>query len=627
MKNWRMLNSLNNWQKEAVLHGSGPALILAGPGSGKTTVIIQRIQYLIWQLSIPPSQILVISFTKAAAKEMQQRFIHLTNEQYLPVAFGTFHSVFYQILKQYFHYEFSQVITPKEKNQYIKTIMEQFYPETVCDRALQEEILSLISKRKSQVKESTFISEGLLEGDRAEKVFTEYCKRLRMDHKVDFDDMVRDCYQLLKEKEDILQKVREQFRYLMIDEFQDIGEMQYEVIKLICKPYNNLFAVGDDDQAIYGFRGASPAIMMEFMETFPEAKRICLNVNYRCPAEIVTIAGNLISCNKKRLSKEIISCHQESTKACYKKFFESSREEYDFLIKEMQRLQTDGRLQECVILVRTNAAKEALSELLTKERITVKKEETFSIYEHPIIVPILSCLKFACKIDTSRSIFLQFMNTPMRYIEREWLKVGTVDLVKMAEELPHLSYMQETLLELQGQLDVISKLSAYGAVMFFCNVMGYEKWLLSKYHDENRAKKILHILSEIKKSSKQFGSIREWLCAIEKMDNAKSKVSISGDMNKNVKSGSATDEKATDALTIMTMHSAKGLEFKNVYIPDINEGNIPHGKNQTTEEMEEERRLFYVALTRTKEKLWLLSVKNTKEKPAFPSRFLKELSI
>ena len=278
---------LNETQKAAVIHKDGPMLVLAGPGSGKTAVITERTRTLIEQYGINPSKILVITFTKAAAQEMKDRFSKKMNESTPEVNFGTFHAVFFKILKYAYHYSASNIIREEERRQYFKEIIDQLELEIEDKKEFIEGIeneISLVKGERMAVEHYYSIN---CSEENFQRIYKAYEEKLRQTNRIDFDDMLLLCYELLRERKDILEFWQQRYEYILIDEFQDINRIQYDIIQMLAKPQNNLFIVGDDDQSIYRFRGAKPEIMLNFERDYPNTKRILLNCNYRSVKQIV----------------------------------------------------------------------------------------------------------------------------------------------------------------------------------------------------------------------------------------------------------------------------------------------------------------------------------------------------
>ena len=297
--------SLNEGQRQAATHFEGPMLVLAGPGSGKTRVITERIHYLIAERGVSPSEILVITFTKAAAAQMRQRYQKLYSQDETGVRFGTFHAIFFMILKYAYHYTADNIVREEVRREILKEQIHRTELEIQDENEFISDLESEISRVKGDRIDLEHYYSPLCSGEIFRKIFTGYQRELERRRLLDFDDMLVYCYELLSQREDILKMWQQQFGYILVDEFQDICLVQYDIVKLLAAPENNLFIVGDDDQSIYGFRGAKPDIMKQFLKDYPHVKKTLLDVNYRCDPAIVEAAGRVISHNKNRMSKKI----------------------------------------------------------------------------------------------------------------------------------------------------------------------------------------------------------------------------------------------------------------------------------------------------------------------------------
>lgn len=303
----------NKQQQRAIAHNTGPALILAGPGSGKTFTTVERVRYLIEVHHADPSHILVITFTKAAARQMRDRFFARMDNQFFPVTFGTFHAVFFHILKTSCHYNGSSILKEKEKREYLRaallTLPKKFYAQNdgKMDQEWEQGLLSEIGFIKNIGKLPADFTSEYVSRQEFMRIFVSFQKQLAQEKKLDLDDFAAAVCHLFRTNPAELARWQREYSYLLVDEFQDINAAQYEAVKLLCGGKRNLFVVGDDDQAIYGFRGSDPAIMRQFLKDFPEAKQIFLSVNYRSRAGIVETAGKLIGQNRERFPKQIVA--------------------------------------------------------------------------------------------------------------------------------------------------------------------------------------------------------------------------------------------------------------------------------------------------------------------------------
>ncbi len=590
-------------QEEAINHGAGPAAVLAGPGSGKTFVIVQRIHRLITSQGVDPAHILVITFTKAAARQMQERFFRLT-ERPLPVWFGTFHAVFYHILRQSAQYRGYTIITEKEKRKLVRDIIHNHERFACLQEEDIEDILAAVSRYK--------ISAGDVQTDLRKMgkedflfFYQEYQRWLAEFCRFDFDDLVTACWKLLREDEACLLGWRAQFCYILVDEFQDISPVQYEIVKLLAAPGNNLFIVGDDDQAIYGFRGASPDSMKRFQEDFQQAKRILLDVNFRCHEQIVQAAGRVIAENENRIPKQIHSNHAEGEgiSLCP---VQSGEELQEAVTAALKKEQGAGRLSDCAMICRTNLDCGFWAQTLREAKIPfVLREKPRSRFSHFVIRDICAYLALG-QGEHSRRNFLRVINRPVRYIRRDSLPAEQVKREAFIGYYAGMPAVQERVKRLYRDIDSLPGKRVHLQIRYIRRVIGYDAYLREKYGSE-KAEGLIRMGEEFEDFSRQFSSVQEMKTYMEEYTR--------------VISEPQTDK---DGLKLLTMHASKGLEFGTVFLPDCTEGKIPSDRAKTQAETEEERRMFYVAMTRAKNRLFLF-FQNGKTGKDAPSRFLTPL--
>lgn len=597
---------------------SGPAQVIAGPGSGKTYTIIHRILYLVYHYQISPDKILVITYTKAAAEEMSSRYkkaiaeIKIGNE-YEKVHFGTFHSICWQILRQSVKHPLS-LIREHEKRELIDQILKNNGYGEQNNYDLITEILNEISRSKNlpepALMDNGCQGEGKTVGNLpyAEylKIKNGYGQYLREQDLIDFDDMITECLELFYSKPAIKKRYQMQFEYILADEFQDINLPQYQMLKLLAAPHHNLFVVGDDDQAIYGFRGASPGVMKQFFEDFPQGKQFMLTENYRCGREIVSLADRMICQNENRFEKKFYPMRPEG-KVCLK-CFESRKQQEIWLIHKLKQLKRE-EFSKTAIILRTNMEVAQYRELLRSSNIPIrgKKIPDTDLFKSFLMEDMVSFLSFIY-LGNKRCDLLRFMNKPNRFLFREALPQERVTLSDLKG---YYSQNPGRLREIENfwkKLMLAGTLNAFLALSMFRTTMGYDRYLSDKASDtrqENlwimQAGKIQAILGEylpgtdirrfIKEKEKKFG--------IEQQ-------------------GRIEEE----GISLCTMHAAKGLEFDRVILPDVNEGIIPGKQCITKEALEEERRLLYVAVTRARNEL---EITYTKERGRTLSRYLKGL--
>lgn len=610
----------NKEQEEAIMHRDGPAMVLAGPGAGKTYVITNRVKALIDEYGVKPEQILVVTFSKAAAVEMKERFEMLTGGQRLPVRFGTFHSVFFQILRLAYHYEVKDIATPALKYRFL----EETLNETGYEVDDKKEFLSDIEKEISRVKgegiEIDCYFSSACSAEIFQKMYRGYQEKLQRHRCLDFDDMVVYTYQLLKEREDIRRRWQAQFRYLLIDEFQDINRLQYETVCMLAEPENNLFIVGDDDQSIYGFRGAKPGIMLSFPKRFPDTKQIVLGVNYRCSDEIMKAAERLIGKNNERYEKHIVA-NKGKEQPVHMKKCENLPDEAEKIVAQIQMYQKEGiAYQEMAVLFRTNMQMRLLAGKLMEHGVPFTMRENLSnLFDTWMAKDIMCYLQLALG-NRSREKFLKIANRPVRYLSRTAFTEPEVSFDKLRAyyAVKNQEWMEERIWNFEYDLKNLASLSPYAAIHFIRKGIGYDEFLKT-YADERNvnADDWFDVLDEMQEMARDKKSIPEFLSFVENYGDTLE------EMRQEQKKQQVKEE---PGVSLMTMHASKGLEFPVVFVPTLNEDIVPYRKAVQEGNLEEERRMLYVAMTRAKTYLHLSFVKERFHKEAEPSPFLYEIS-
>lgn len=610
----------NKEQKEAIMHRDGPAMVLAGPGAGKTYVITNRVKVLIDEHGVKPEQILVVTFSKAAAVEMKERFEMLTGGRRLPVRFGTFHSVFFQILRLAYHYEVKDIATPALKYRFL----EETLNETGYGVDDKKEFLSDIEKEISRVKgegiEIDCYFSSACSAEIFQKMYRGYQEKLQRYRCLDFDDMVVYTYQLLKEREDIRRRWQAQFRYLLIDEFQDINRLQYETVCMLAEPENNLFIVGDDDQSIYGFRGAKPGIMLSFPKRFPDTKQIVLGVNYRCSDEIMKAAERLIGKNNERYEKHIVA-NKGKEQPVHMKKCENLPDEAEKIVAQIQMYQKEGiAYQEMAVLFRTNMQMRLLAGKLMEHGVPFTMRENLpNLFDTWMAKDIMCYLQLALG-NRSREKFLKIANRPVRYLSRTAFTESEVSFDKLRAYyvVKNQEWMEERIWNFEYDLKNLASLSPYAAIHFIRKGIGYDEFLKT-YADERNvnADDWFDVLDEMQEMARDKKSIPEFLSFVENY----------GDTLEEIRQEQKKQQvKEEPGVSLMTMHASKGLEFPVVFVPTLNEDIVPYRKAVQEGNLEEERRMLYVAMTRAKTYLHLSFVKERFHKEAEPSPFLYEIS-
>lgn len=610
---------LNKEQKQAVTTVRGPVLCLAGPGSGKTFTLVHRLRFLIERQHVPPEAMLVMTYSKAAALSMQQRFEREMKGKSLPVVFGTFHALCYHILKEHFHFHQNSLLSYPEKIRIIQSLLRPmpFYSQ---EEENGEAILECISLLKNGRRIEELPLPAGLDKESFYFIYKEYRKQCRQKGKLDFDDMLLLCLELFQKKTAVLTDWQKRFSFILVDEFQDCNRIQYEVVKKLAYPENNLFVVGDDDQSIYGFRGSSPGILQRFLQDFPRAAFLPMGSNYRSRVEIIEAAGKVIAENEKRMSKTLSAAgaieRLTGREPVTLKSFKERSMQFAYLAEQLKVLHTQISWEEMAVIFRTNREIESLIPFLLKENIPYRvREGRKRPYEHFVVQDILAYLRFAKGVH-SRKLFLNIMNKPERGIGRNALWEDTVDLEKLAGELEDGNKRDaaKALHRLSSQFEKLQRMSPWLAIQFIRKGMGYDIWLRGRAgEDVTVYEEWKEMLDELQQSAKSFTRIEEWLAFIEqKTEETEHK-------------GPGMIEGAEKGVNLLTMHGSKGLEFTYVCLPNLNEGKMPHGRMPCKETVEEERRLFYVGMTRAKKALELLYLTGTEERPRQPSRFLQPL--
>ncbi len=609
-----MGSSFNKEQEKAICHGQGPAMVLAGPGSGKTLVITYRVKWLIEKMGVHPSNILVITFTRAAADEMKKRFQNFDGMETAPVMFGTFHAIFFMMLRYAYRYSGSNIIREHDRRRYIKEIVEEMELEIEDENEFYTGILNEISYVKGEMMSLSLYHSNNLADELFEKIYQGYENKLRADGYLDFDDMLVFCHDLLKQRPDILKMWQERFQYILIDEFQDINRVQYEIVKMLAGERANLFVVGDDDQSIYRFRGAKPEIMLGFEKDYKKTRKIILNINYRSSEEIVESAERLILNNKKRFSKDMKAARGSKVPVVYRKVENASKECSDIIGGINFYYKKGIPLEDMAVIFRTNTQPRLLVGRLMEYNIPFQMRDLIpNIFEHWIAKNIISYLKLASG-QMDRSLFLSVMNRPKRYISRKMIQDSPVDFQQLKRQCIDKKWLFEKVDRMEIDLMHMRNKSTYDAITYLRKEVGYESYLeeYARFRKMN-FEDLLEVLDQIQETAKEYETFSKWFAYIEEYGE---------ELKHQMEAGSKQDQKG---ITLTTMHSSKGLEYEVVFVMDANEGICPHKKAVKDADIEEERRLFYVAVTRAKTYLFMYSVKELFQKEAKASRYITEI--
>lgn len=616
------IDKLNENQLKAVNHLDGPCMVLAGPGSGKTRVITYRIANMVVNKNIKPTSILAISFTKASSIEMKNRALSLSNDFRMnKVTYGTFHSVFFRILRYFENYNIESILDEKTKRIGLKNILKGLNIENADDDETIGQVINEISYVKNELMDKRDFKSEVLTNDEFIKVYNFYEEYKQQMNKIDFDDMLIKTYELLKNNKAALDRVRSVYRYILVDEFQDINKVQFEALKLIANPSNNIFVVGDEDQSIYGFRGSRPDFLLEFEEYFSNTKKVLLDINYRSKGEIINIANRLIEKNTNRYEK-VIKCGQgNGAKVNY--ISPEDSEEAVYIAKDIKnKVQEDyTEYTDFAVIYRTNIQSRALVDVFMDMRIPfVVKDSIVTIYDHWAAQDILAYLRIGVNPNSNKD-WIRIINKPFRYISKDNLNLikDEPDFINSLINKCDLHPKQvKTINDLDIDISYVKGLNPKNAISYIRTTLDYDRYILD-YCTNRKIKTngLIEILNELESSATNFKTIQEYLEHIERV---KSEIVD----NKN--------NKETDGVIFTTMHSAKGLEFKNVYIIGANEGTIPHEKSyeiddeeKKNDQIEEERRLMYVAITRAEENICISSPINKYGKRVSKSRFVEDI--
>lgn len=610
-------------QKSAIHFKDGPALVLAGPGSGKTTVIVNRIISLIKEHSVSPSSILVITFTKAAAKSMRQRFLSLTGESYVSVTFGTFHAVFFSMLRHAYNYSAGSIIKADIQYNYIRNAAMGFELEYPDENEMVTGIISEISRVKSNRLCIDTYEAVSCPAATFRFIYKKYENMLISRRMIDYDDMIIMCYELLSKRADYRKAWQDKYKYILVDEFQDINKAQYDTIKLIAGKQANLFVVGDDDQSIYAFRGSKPDIMLGLSTEYRDIVQMYLNTNYRCSLEIVAGARSLIEYNKVRFAKDIRSCGMCSgrIKVCKMADIE---EEALYLSKEVRELIADGiKPEEIAVISRTNIISNIYYTRLNSDGVACRTlTAVHNIYDSWLMQDIAAYMRLSQGMYDKENA-VRIINKPSRYIKRA--------LITQPFNFEHLRKCYDgdeglikIINDMQFDIKMLSHMSPYAAVNYILKGIGYEDYINEEIIRKRLNKEEVYAkLTEIKTLSRKYMDIKQWLKYIDEQAEKTEQENKSDKRQGNQKNSDEKD--SAGAVNIYTMHSCKGLEFKAVFIMDVCEGIIPYNKAVLDNEIEEERRLMYVAMTRAKEKLYLVYPIKRYGHDTAASRFISEI--
>lgn len=610
-----MGKKLNTAQQRAVCHETGPMLVLAGPGSGKTTVLLCRISRLLERGLAKPQEILALTFSKAAAEEMKSRFENLNGAS--GVSFGTFHSIFFRILRSRYGWNVEQIFQEEERRSILRNSIEAEKWDIPDLEEYISQFFSQLSLMNSELEQPNRFTPVGMPVEEFRKLYRAYEGYKERHEKLDFDDMLTQCYQLLREDAAVREYWQRKYKFILVDEFQDVNQAQFACLQILAEKHQNLFVVGDDDQSIYAFRGARPDFLLHFPTLYPAAKKVTLNTNYRSTERIVNLAERVIGNNEVRFVKNMKGIGEAGDKVT---FFlaEDAAKEAAHIAEKIGRFLDEGvPLTEIAVIYRTNLQGGAFARELYKRGIPYDlRDNSGNVYEHWVAKDLLAYLLLA-ENEESDSALRRILNKPKRYIGK--------DLLAEAEAMPYTllrsffvcpslkGWQEENLENLRIDLNQIRKRTPYDALKYIRKVIGYDEYLeeFAAYR-RTSAQVLQEIADEIMETAKDCADVRSFREQLERL-------------SLQMKEQSRKKGQKRNGVALMTMHGAKGLEFRAVFLPSLVEGIVPHEKGMDT--VAEERRLFYVAMTRASEKLCLSAILQRYEKERKPSRFLAEMGL
>lgn len=612
------LETLNDRQKEAVNITDGPLLVLAGAGSGKTKVLTTKVAKLIIDNKIDPSNILAITFTNKAAKEMKQRILSMVGDIGYKIQISTFHSFGLNILKK--HYDKLKlsknftILDSDDSSILIKNILKDMNSDENY-----KAIKNIISNNKNALIDS-YEYERFVSSDFEElvlEVYRKYENRLIKNNSVDFDDLLMLPIVLFKKHPDILKEYQEQYKYILIDEYQDTNEAQYLLTKMISAKYKNICVVGDDSQSIYSWRGSNYKNILNFEKDYPNCKTVFLEQNYRSTKTIINASNDLIKNNINRKDKNLWTDNEEGIKIEYKRAIDEKDEAY-YVVSEINKLLDNGsKLSDIAILYRTNAQSRNLEDELLLNNIPYKVVGSVYFYNRKEIKDLMAYLKLIYNKDDDVSL-TRIINVPRR-------KIGKVTIDKLVSKANDLNCsIYDAIdsgkeLEFKEIIEFLRENKDNYTLTNFIDLILEKTGIIKELEDENtiEAQTRIENLNEFKSIAYQF----EEKYGIISLEEFLNEISLVSDI---------TEYKDNEAITLMTIHSAKGLEFNNVFIVGLEESIFPHFNSfESNDSLEEERRLCYVAITRAKKRLWLVNALSRtiygNKVSNKESRFIKEI--
>lgn len=619
-----LIDSLNDRQKEAVVNTDGPMLILAGAGSGKTKVLTTKVAYLIEEKNIDPNNILAITFTNKAAKEMKERIFKLEGNSAFYIQISTFHSFGLKILKEnceLLGYEKNFTILDSDDSlSIIKKIMKELNID--ANKYNPKAIKNVISNNKNEIidpeKYSLYVNTDF--DEIALEVYRKYEKSLKINNAVDFDDLLILPLKLFNNNPGVLQKYQEKYKYVFIDEYQDTNEPQYILSKMISAKYKNITVVGDADQAIFTWRGANYKNILNFEKDYKDVKVVLLEENYRSTKTILNAANNVIKNNKVRKEKNLWTQNEEGSKITYYKAFDE-KDESNYVVNEIKKLIEKGvNPKDICVLYRANAQSRTVEEAFLTSNISYNIVGSYAFYNRKEIKDLIAYLKLIYNNKDDVSL-LRVINYPKRGIGNKAIENLAIKSNVLDKSLYEVIDSGKEL-DFKNMIEEIKKEESHLTLTELIDMVLDKSGMKKSLEDEKSIEADIRLenLEEFKSIAKAM-EINEGIVSLEELLDKLALVSdVSEQKNDN-----------EDKVTLMTMHAVKGLEYDYVFVVGVEEGLFPHSNSlESNDELEEERRLCYVAITRAKKKLYLINARSRilygKVSSNVPSRFINEIS-
>lgn len=619
-----LVDSLNDRQKEAVVNTDGPMLILAGAGSGKTKVLTTKVAYLIEEKNIDPNNILAITFTNKAAKEMKERIFKLEGNSAFYIQISTFHSFGLKILKEnceLLGYEKNFTILDSDDSlSIIKKIIKELNID--ANKYNPKAIKNVISNNKNEIidpeKYSLYVNTDF--DEIALEVYRKYEKSLKINNAVDFDDLLILPLKLFNNNPGVLQKYQEKYKYVFIDEYQDTNEPQYILSKMISAKYKNITVVGDADQAIFTWRGANYKNILNFEKDYKDAKVVLLEENYRSTKTILNAANNVIKNNKVRKEKNLWTQNEEGSKITYYKAFDE-KDESNYVVNEIKKLIEKGvNPKDICVLYRANAQSRTVEEAFLTSNISYNIVGSYAFYNRKEIKDLIAYLKLIYNNKDDVSL-LRVINYPKRGIGNKAIENLAIKSNVLDKSLYEVIDSGKEL-DFKNMIEEIKKEESHLTLTELIDMVLDKSGMKKSLEDEKSIEADIRLenLEEFKSIAKAM-EINEGIVSLEELLDKLALVSdVSEQKNDN-----------EDKVTLMTMHAVKGLEYDYVFVVGVEEGLFPHSNSlESNDELEEERRLCYVAITRAKKKLYLINARSRilygKVSSNVPSRFINEIS-